>query len=41
VQFAVQHFGVPDGMPKKLFNKKQVEEIRMFFEFFSPKADAI
>lgn len=41
IQFAVQHFGTPDGIPKKLFNKKQIEEIRMFFEFFSPKAEAI
>lgn len=41
IQFAVQHFGAPDGIPKKLFNKKQIEEMRMFFEFFSPKAEAI
>jgi hypothetical protein len=41
MHFAISHFGLPPGVPKRLFNKKQKEEIRMFVHFFSPKPDAI
>lgn len=41
IHFAIEHFGRPAGVPKKLFNKKQDDEMRMFFEFFTPKEDAI
>jgi hypothetical protein len=41
VQFGIQHFGAPEAIPKKLFKKKQMEEMQIFFEFFSPKPHAI
>lgn len=41
IQYGMQHFGVPKGTPKRLFNKKQIDEMRMFFAFFTPKADSI
>jgi hypothetical protein len=41
IHFAVHHFGAPPGTPKKLFNRTQQHEMRMFFEFFTPKENAI
>lgn len=41
IHFGVEHLGAPAEMPKRLFNKRQKQEMRMFFEFFSPKSDAI
>jgi hypothetical protein len=41
IHFAVHHFGAPPGTPKKLFNRAQQKEMQMFFEFFTPKEDAI
>jgi hypothetical protein len=41
VDFGAKYLGVPEGTPKKLFNKKQREEIRLFAAYFTPKSDAI
>jgi hypothetical protein len=41
LHFGVSRWGLPDRMPKKLFSKKQEQEIALFFEFFSPKYDCM
>jgi hypothetical protein len=41
IDFGAKHWGVPEGAPKKLFNKKQREEIGLFPAYFTPKSDAI
>jgi hypothetical protein len=41
IHFAVHHFGAPPGMPKRLFSRAQKQEMQLFFEFFTPKEDAI
>jgi len=41
IDFAAKRWGVPEGTPKKLFNKKQREEIGLFAVYFTPKFDAI
>jgi hypothetical protein len=41
LDFPIKKWGVPPGAPKRIFNKKQAEEIGLFVEFFSPKQDAI
>jgi len=41
MHFAVHHFGLPPGAPKRLFSRAQQKEMKMFFEFFTPKEDAI
>jgi hypothetical protein len=39
--FAIQKWGLPEGSPKKLFTKKQKDEISLFAAFFSPKPGCI
>jgi hypothetical protein len=39
LDFAVKNWGAPPGMPKKLFNKKQLQDISLFTAYFSPKPD--
>ena len=41
IEFAIRHWGAPKGFPKRVFNKKQKEEMSLFFEFFKPKEEAI
>lgn len=41
VDFAIKNWGVPEGMPKKIFNKKQNEEIGLFVAFFTPRNASI
>lgn len=41
IDFAILQLGPQEGMPKKVFNKKQKQEISMFFEFFTPKYESI
>jgi hypothetical protein len=41
IEFGIHMWGVPEGVPKRIFNKMQKDEMGMFFEFFTPMADAI
>jgi hypothetical protein len=41
IDFGAKHWGVPEGTPKSLFNKKQREEIGLFPAYFTPKVGAI
>jgi hypothetical protein len=41
LDFGIQNWGLPKGLPKRIFNKKQKEELSLFFEFFSPKLGCI
>lgn len=41
IEFAIHTWGAPKGIPKRLFNKKQKEEMGVFFEFFKPIDGAI
>lgn len=39
IEFAIHQWGAPEGWPKRLFNKKQKEEMGIFFEFFTLKSE--
>jgi hypothetical protein len=41
IEFGIQNWGVPEGMPKRILSKKQREEIGMFAVFFTPIEGAI
>jgi hypothetical protein len=37
IMFAIHHWGVPEGSPKRLLTKKHRDEASIFFEFFKPR----
>jgi hypothetical protein len=41
IEFAIHSWGLPKGHPRRLFGKKQKEEMGLFFEFFKPREGAI
>lgn len=41
LDFAIRRWGLPKGGSRSPFNKKQIQEISIFVEFFKPKDDAI
>jgi len=41
LDFAIKQWGTPPGMPKKIFGRKQIEDIEFFVQCFSPKQNGI
>ncbi|MER8486067.1 hypothetical protein [Mesorhizobium sp. M1322] len=41
IEFGINQWGLPDGAPKRILNKKQKEESALFFEFFTMKEGSI
>lgn len=41
IHLGIERFGLPKGVPKNVFSKKQKEEAGLFFACFSPKYDCI
>jgi hypothetical protein len=41
MHFAIEQWGRPAGLPKKIFSKKHKDEIGLFAQFFSPKHESI
>lgn len=41
IHFAVERWGLPNGFPKRIFSKRQKDEVGVFAQFFSPKLDCI
>jgi hypothetical protein len=37
IDFGIKQFGLPKGSPKRIFKKKEKEELELFFAYFYPK----